>query len=67
MRRNDNVLVTAYNPPLKGKVADAYKIPTRNIQDPRLTKQYPDGVPMVEVILENGKLQVFVEDVVEVV
>jgi hypothetical protein len=67
MRRNDNVLVTAYNPPLNGKVADTYKIPTRNIQDPRLVKQYPNGVPMVEVILENGKLQVFVEDVVKVV
>ncbi len=67
MKKNDKVLIRAYNPPLKGKVADAYKIPTRNIQDQRLIRKYPDGVPMVEVILDNGKLQVFVKDMVEVI
>jgi len=67
MKRNDNVLIKGYNPPLKGRVSDTYKIPTKHIQDPRLIKQYPDGVPIVEVILENGKLQVCVEDGVEVI
>tara|TARA_R110002012_G_scaffold301969_2_gene502641 strand:+ start:346 stop:549 length:204 start_codon:yes stop_codon:yes gene_type:complete len=67
MKKNDNVLVKGYNPPLKGRVADRYIIPIRNIQDPRLIKIHPNGVPMVEVILENGKLQVFVEDLLEVV
>lgn len=67
MRKNDNVLIRAYNPPLKGRVASTYIIPIRNIQDQRLITRYPDGVPMVEVFLENGKLQVFVKDMVEVV
>lgn len=67
MKKNQNVLINGYNPPLKGRVADTYTVPIRNIQDTRLIKQYPNGVPMVEVILENGKLQVFVEDVVEVI
>jgi hypothetical protein len=65
MRRDDRVQIKGQTPPMLGKVADVYKVPTRNIQDDRLAKQYPDGVPMVEVILDNGKLHAFVENVVE--
>ena len=65
MKRNDPVKVTSYNPPLDGRVADRYIIPIRNIQDQRLIDKYPKGVPMVEVILDSGKLQVYVEEVVK--
>ncbi len=65
MRRDDRVQIKGQVPPMQGRVADVYKVPTRNIQDPRLIKEYPDGVPMVEVILDNGKLHAFVENVVE--
>jgi hypothetical protein len=65
MKRDDRVQIKGQTPPMQGKVADTYKVPTRNIQDPRLIKQYPDGVPMVEVILDNGKLHAFVQDAVE--
>lgn len=65
LKRNDNVLVTSYNPPIKGRIADMYNVPSAHIQDPILWKKYPDGVPMIEVIIEgSGKLQVFVKDVV---
>ena len=67
MRKDDKVLIRAYNPPLEGKVAGMYTIPTRNIQDQRLISKYPNGVPMVEVFLNNGKLQVFVKDMVEAI
>lgn len=66
MRRDDEVLITSYNPPLRGRVADIYTVPTRNIYEDDLTKKYPNGVPMVEVILEHsGKLRAFVIDVVK--
>jgi hypothetical protein len=65
MRRDDRVQIKGQTPPTQGKVADTYIVPTRNIQDPTLIKLYPDGVPMVEVILDSGKLHAFVESVVE--
>jgi hypothetical protein len=65
LKRDDKVYVVSYNPPLEGRVADTYTVPTRNIQDQRLITRYPNGVPMVEVILEsNGRLQAFVEDMI---
>jgi len=67
MRRNDRVQIKGQTPPMQGKVVDVYKVPTRNIQDSRLIELYPDGIPMVEVILDNGKLHAFVENVVEMV
>ncbi len=63
IRRNDNVLINSYNPPVKGRVMDKYIVPIQNIYEIDLKRKYPDGVPMVEVVLENGKLQTFVEDV----
>ena len=66
MRRDDKVLVTSYNPPLEGRVADTYIVPIRNIYEQELLKKYPNGVPMVEVIIESsGKLQAYVQDVVK--
>jgi hypothetical protein len=65
MKRNDRVQIKGQTPPLTGKVADAYIIPTRNIQDQTLINKYPEGIPMVEVILDNGKLRVFVREIVE--
>ena len=65
MRRDDRVQIKGQTPPMQGKVADVYNVPIRNIQDARLIKQYPNGVPMIEVILDNGKLHAFVENVVE--
>jgi hypothetical protein len=65
MKRNDRVQIKGQTPPLTGKVADTYIIPTRNIQDQTLINKYPEGIPMVEVILDNGKLRVFVKEIVE--
>jgi hypothetical protein len=63
IRRNDNVLINSYNPPIKGRVVDMYTVPLQNIYETELKRKYPEGVPMAEVVLENGKLQTFVQDV----
>ena len=65
-RINDNVLITSFNPPLKGKVMDMYEVEPTMISDESLKKQYPKGVPVFEIFLEeNGKLRSFVKDVVK--
>jgi hypothetical protein len=64
-RINDNVLITSFNPPLEGRIADMYEIEPNMIGDPTLTKMYPKVVPVIEVILKDGKLRSFVKDVVK--
>jgi len=62
---NDKVLVTSFDPPLKGKVADMYEMESTMIPDETLQKLYPKMVPIFEVILEDGKLRSFVKDVIK--
>jgi hypothetical protein len=65
-RINDNVLITSYNPPIKGKVMDMYELDPMMIQDEDLKLKYPKGIPVFEVVLEDdGKLRSFVKDVVK--
>lgn len=62
---NQNVLITSYDPPLKGRVADMYELESTMVADMELRKKYPKMVPIFEVILEDGKLRPFVKDVVK--
>jgi hypothetical protein len=65
-RINDNVLITSYNPPIKGKVMDMYELDPMMVQDEDLKLKYPKGIPVFEVVLEDdGKLRSFVKDVVK--
>jgi hypothetical protein len=65
MKINDNVLITSFNPPLKGRVADMYEVESYMIPDETLKSMYPDMVPIFEIIMEDGKLRSFVKDVVK--
>jgi len=62
---NDNVLITSYNPPMKGRVMDMYEIESTMVPDATLRELYPDKVPVFEVVTEDGKLRSFVKDVVK--
>ena len=62
---NQQVLITTYDPPLKGKVVDMYELDPIMVSDNELRRRYPKGVPIFEVVLENGKLCSFVKDVVK--
>lgn len=63
---NDNVLIISFNPPLKARVMDMYEVDPKMIMDETLKIKYPKGVPIFEVILqEGGKLRSFVKDVVK--
>jgi hypothetical protein len=42
-----------------------YEMEPNMIGDPTLTKMYPKMVPIIEVILKDGKLRSFVKDVVK--
>jgi hypothetical protein len=65
-RINDNVLITSYNPPIKGKVMDMYELDPIMVQDESLKLKYPKGIPVFEVVTEDdGKLRSFVKDVVK--
>jgi hypothetical protein len=64
-RINDNVLITSFNPQLEGRIADMYETEPSMIGDPTLTRMYPKMVPIIEVILKDGKLRSFVKDVVK--
>jgi len=65
-RINDNVLITSFNPPLKGRVMDMYEIDSTMVPDETLKKMYPKNVPIFEIMLEGeGKLRTFVKDVVK--
>ena len=64
-RIDDNVLITSFNPPLKGRVMDMYEVASHMIPDPTLKSMYPDMVPIFEIIMEDGKLRSFVKDVVK--
>lgn len=64
-RINDNVLITSYNPPLKGRVFDMYEVESHMIPDETLKSMYPKMVPIFEVMMEDGKLRSFVKDVVK--
>lgn len=62
---DDNVLITSFNPPLKGRVMDMYEVESHMIPDPTLKSMYPDMVPIFEIVTEDGKLRSFVKDVVK--
>jgi len=62
---NENVLITSYNPPIKGKVVDMYEMDSMMVADEALRRMYPKVVPVFEIILEDGKLRTFVKDVVK--
>ena len=65
-RINDNVLITSFNPPLKGRVMDMYEIDSTMVPDETLKKMYPKNVAIFEIMLEGeGKLRTFVKDVVK--
>ena len=65
-RLNENVIITSFNPPMKGRIMDMYEIESSMIQDETLKKMYPKMVPIFEVMLEVGnKLRSFVKDVVK--
>jgi hypothetical protein len=40
-RINDNVLITSFNPPLKGRVMDMYEIDSTMVPDETLKKNVP--------------------------
>lgn len=63
---NEEVIITSFNPPVKGKVMDMYELDPMMVNDDDLRKKYPKGIPVFEVVLEeNGKLRSFVKDVVK--
>lgn len=65
-RIGNEVLITSFNPPIKGKVMDMYELDPMMVNDEDLRKKYPKGIPVFEVVLEeNGKLRSFVKDVVK--
>ena len=65
-RLNEEVLITSFNPPVKGKVMDMYELDPMMVNDEDLRKKYPKGIPVFEVVMEeNGKLRSFVKDVVK--
>ena len=64
-RLNDNVLITSYDPPLEGRVADMYEIDSMSVPDMNLRRKYPNMIPIFEVILKDGKLRPFVKDIVK--
>ena len=66
-KKEEEVLITTYNPPIKGNVAVYYELPFEQIPmtDESLIKKYRGKkVPIVEVFI-NGKLLSFVCDVVK--
>ena len=63
---NEEVLITSFNPPIKAKVMDMYELDPMMVNDEDLKRQYPKGIPVFEVVMEeNGKLRSFVKDVVK--
>ncbi len=65
-RIGNEVLITSFNPPVKGKVMDMYELDPMMIDDESLRVKYPKGIPVFEVVLEEGgKLRSFVKDVVK--
>jgi hypothetical protein len=66
-RINDEVLVTNYNPPVKGTVADMYYLPFEQVPmtDKDMIKKYHGkNVPIVEVFVD-GKLRSFISEVIK--
>jgi len=63
---NEEVLITSFNPPLKAKVMDMYELDPTMVDDETLKRKYPKGIPVFEVVLEEGgRLRSFVKDVVK--
>lgn len=63
----DEVMVTNYNPPVKGTIADMYALPFEQVPmtDPSLIQKYGGkNVPIIEVFVE-GKLRSFISEVVK--
>jgi len=66
-RIGDEVLVTTYNPPVKGTIADMYMLPFEQVPmtESRMIQKYNGkDVPIIEVFVE-GKLRSFVSEVVK--
>jgi hypothetical protein len=65
-KKGEEVLITSYNPPIKGNVADYYELPFEQVPmtDKNIVKKYQGKkVPIVEVFI-NGKLLSFIDEVV---
>jgi|TARA_R110000803_G_scaffold61952_1_gene122043 hypothetical protein len=66
-KKGEKVLITTYNPPLEGTVADSYQVPFEQmpITDVDLRNKYHNkSVPIVEVFIK-GKLLSFISDIVK--
>lgn len=66
-KKEEEVLITSYNPPIKGRVADYYELPFEQVpmNDKSLISKYRGKkVPIVEVFI-NGKLLSFIDEVIE--
>jgi len=64
---NDEVLITTYNPPMKGRIADMYQLPFEQVpmtDQNLINKYYGKNVPIVEVFVE-GRLLSFISEVVQ--
>lgn len=64
-RINDEILITSFIPPLKGRVIDMYEVESYMIPDHTLKSMYPDMVPIFEIVTEDGKIRSFVKDVIK--
>jgi hypothetical protein len=66
-RIGETVLVSGFNPPVKGKVMDMYELDPIMVNDDVLKRKYPEGIPVFEIVLDDsdGKLRSFVKDVVK--
>ena len=64
---NDEVLITTYNPPMKGRIADMYQLPFEQVpmtDQNLINKYYGKNVPIVEVFV-GGRLLSFISEVVQ--
>ena len=64
---NDEVLITTYNPPMRGTIADMYQVPFEQVpmtDQNLINKYYGKNVPIIEVFVE-GKLLSFISEVVK--
>lgn len=66
-RKEEEVLITTYNPPLRAKVADYYELPFEqvSITEPNLIEKYRGkNVPIVEVFID-GRVRSFLTEAVK--
>jgi hypothetical protein len=66
LRIGEEVLITSYNPPIKGTVGDMYELPfeqTPLFDTTSIEKYRGKNVPIIEVFVD-GKVRSFVAEVV---